>query len=320
LTGIGNYTTTQIETMIRTGRTPGHEQLFPVMPYMEFSGIAKDDMGNLIAYLLDQTPVSNTVPPRDLLFDPAPFTPTVVPSDTAPISGVARGEYIVEHLADCRGCHGPNLAGTPGFAPNITSDPDYGLGLLSVEQISNTLHTGVRPVISGSLRFNGDPIGSAMAGVIFGPMKHWTLDDIGAVAAYIATIPSVGNQPPAIGPLADVTTTVGSSFVYTAGVSDVDVFDALTVTALSKPAWLTLGPTITDTDRPVSAHALLTGTATISDVGAVSITLVVADSAGATATGTFTVTVSSVEAISETLAMPLINSQQPVTDSHPITP
>jgi mono/diheme cytochrome c family protein len=315
LTGIGNYTTTQIETILRTGKTPEGEQLFPVMPYMSFSGIAKDDMANLIAFILAQTPVSNTVPPRELTVPVAPFTPTIVPSDTAPISGVVRGQYILEHLADCRGCHGPNLGGTPGFAPNITSDPTYGIGLLSVEQISKTLRTGVRPTISDSLRFDGEAVRPPMAFIIAGNIApHWTVTDVTSIAEYLKTIPPVGNQAPAIGPIANVTTTVGASFVYTAAVNDVDVFDVLTVTAVSKPAWLGVGPTFYNGLRPTTGGVVLTGTTTISDVGVAPVTLMVADAGGLTSTATFTLTtISEVTPVSPTINMPSIFSQQSPT-------
>ncbi len=62
-TGIGNYTPTELETVLRTGKRRNGEQLMPAMPYMFFSKMAEDDMDHLIAFLLNgQTPISNTVP------------------------------------------------------------------------------------------------------------------------------------------------------------------------------------------------------------------------------------------------------------------
>jgi mono/diheme cytochrome c family protein len=310
-TGIGNYTPEQLETVIRTGKRPNGEQLFPAMPYMKFSGIAEDDMDNLIAFLLEgQTPISNTIPPRQLLFTVPPFTPTVIPPATAPVSGLMRGDYIVNALADCNGCHGESLSGTPGFAPNITSDPDYGLGQLTVAQISNTLHTGIRPTISDSLRFDGSPIGSAMAEVIAGAVKFWTDDDVTAVAEYLKTVPAVGNQPPLFLSPPNISATVGSSYVYTAVVSDIDVFDTITVSAPIKPDWLNVGPTHTE-QRTVVGAAVLTGTATLSDVGVSPVVLVITDNAGAMTTSTFSITV---EPVGSSL-LPFITAREPITPS-----
>lgn len=304
-TGIGNYTPEQLETVIRTGRRPNGEQLHPAMPYMHFSGLAQDDMNDLITFLLEgQDPISNTVPPRQLLEEPAPFTPTAPPPATAPVSGVVRGEYIVEVLGDCTGCHGPNLAGTPGFAPNITSDPNYGIGVLTTGQLSSTLHTGVRPEITGSLRFDGSPITNVMALIIQTAISHWTPEDVTYVAEYLKTVPAVGNQAPLFAPVPPSLAVVGLSYVYTASVVDVDVFDTLTVTAPTKPGWLTLGPT-NQTTRPVLGEAVLTGTATLSDVGSFPLVLVVTDNAGAATTQTFTITVSP---IGEGLRFPLIQA------------
>ncbi len=241
-------------------------------------------------------------PARELLVVPAPFTPTAFPPATAPVSGVARGDYIVNVLGDCHGCHGPSLGGTPGFAPNITSDPTYGIGVLTTGELSSTLHTGVRPTITGSLRFDGSPVGDIMALIIQTAISNWTPGDATAVAEYLKTTTPVGNQAPLFLAPPKPSATVGFSYVYTAAVADIDVFDTITVTAPTKPDWLTLGPTNTSA-RPVAGAAVLTGTATISDVGAYPVTLLVTDRAGAVATNTFTITVS---AIGKGVSIPLI--------------
>lgn len=293
-TGIGSYTDAELETVIRTGRRPNGEQLSPAMPYMHFSGIAEDDMLDLIAFLkLGQAPISNTVPARQLFASPPPYTPTSPPPATAPVSGTARGEYIVNVLGDCVGCHGPNLAGTPGFAPNITSDPDYGLGSLTAEQIADMLGTGTRPTITGSVRFDGSPIGSIMAQVIQAATSNWTPTDRLAVGEYLLTVAAVGNQPPIFGSQPLTTAIVSNSYVYSASVADVDVGDKITVTAVVAPDWLQVGPTV-GPPRPTVGTAVVAGTATLTDVGPAPVVLTVSDSAGAMTTQTFTVTVSPV--------------------------
>ena len=292
LNGIGTYTAPELETVLRTGRRPNGEQLVSVMPYQLFSGIAEDDMDDLVDFLLNgQDPISNTVTPRALLFEPAPFTPTVAPPLTAPVTGVARGEYIVTVLGACSDCHGPALAGTPGFAPNITSDPTYGIGVLSTAQLSSTLHTGNRPTIGGNPRWDGSQIGNIMALLIQSSISNWTDGDVTAVAEYLKTTTPVGNQAPLfLGPPV-ISATVGSSYVYTASVADIDVFDTITVTAPTLPAWLTLGATNTG-QRPVVGSAVLLGDPTTGNIGPNPVVLVLTDAAGITTTNAFTITVS----------------------------
>lgn len=293
-TGIGNFTDAELETVIRTGRRPNGEQLSPAMPYKHFSGIAQDDMLDLIAFLKHgQAPISNTVPARQLFATPPPYTPTVEAPATAPVSGTARGEYIVTVLGDCVSCHGPNLAGTPGFAPNITSDPDYGLGNLTAQQIADMLQTGDRPTITGSVRFDGSPIGSIMAQIIQAATSNWAPADALAVGEYLLTVPAVGNQPPLFASQPVTAVTINNTYVYSANVADADVGDTLTVSASVKPDWLTVGPT-QGPPRPTVGTAIVTGTATLTDVGQAPVVLTVSDSSGAMTTQTFSVTVSPV--------------------------
>lgn len=307
-TGIGDFTPEELETVIRTGRRPNGEQLFPIMPYVHFSGIAEDDMDDLITFLMEgQDPISNTVPPRELLFAPEPFTPTVPPPATAPVSGTERGSYIVNTLAVCGDCHGPNLAGTHGFAPNITSDPVYGLGSLTPTQISDMLQTGVRPVITGSERFDGSHIGSIMGLIIQSDISQWTMTDTLAVGEYLLSVPAVGNQAPVFFSEPVTRTTVGATYVYTALVGDIDTGDTLTITAPVKPDWLTLGPT-TSGGEPPTGTAVLSGTATVTDVGESLVTLVAVDSSGAAATQTFTVTV---QALFDDWMLPIMRKDSP---------
>lgn len=291
-TGIGNYSPAELETVLRTGKRPNGEQLFPAMPYKLFSGIAEDDMDNLVDFLLNgQDPISNTITPRALLFEPAPFTPTVVPPATAPVSGVARGEYIVTVLGACSDCHGPALSGTPGFAPNITSDPTYGIGVLSTGQLSSTLHTGVRPTIGGNPRWDGSQVGSAMGQIIQSSVSKWTDEDVTAVAEYLKTVDPVSNQAPLFMGPPVISATVGSTYVFTASVADIDVFDTVTVTAPTLPSWLTLGPTNTGL-RPVVGSAVLSGDPSTANIGPNPVVLVLTDAAGIQTTNAFTITVS----------------------------
>lgn len=60
-TGIGEWTDQQIIDAIRLGKRPDGTQLFPIMPYPVFSGMADQDVQDLVAFLRTVQPVKNAV-------------------------------------------------------------------------------------------------------------------------------------------------------------------------------------------------------------------------------------------------------------------
>lgn len=199
-TGIGKWTEAEIVTAVRTGKTPSGEQLFPVMPYHTFSGMADQDAYDLAAFIKTAPPIKNVVQKDALNVPVPPFNPPAPPA-TAPTDGVARGEYIVKNIADCSGCHTPSdaqgnpdmskyLAGAPiegQISANITSDEQFGLGKWTAEQIAHLLATGERP--------DGSKVGGLMAQVVAGGFSKLTDADRLAIAQYIKTVPAVNNNP-----------------------------------------------------------------------------------------------------------------------------
>ena len=71
-TGIGNWTSDDIVTAIQTGIRPDGRQLAPIMPWMAFSKLSKDDAYAIAAYLKSLPPVNNKVQ--------GPFGPTEKPT------------------------------------------------------------------------------------------------------------------------------------------------------------------------------------------------------------------------------------------------
>lgn len=122
---------------------------------------------------------------------------------------VARGRYLFENLADCDGCHsprdwdkfpGPVIAGqrASGFefpaelglpgrivSPNITSDPETGLGQWTDGEIIRVIREGVSR--DGSALFS------------FMPYPHYARmsdEDVFALVAYMRTLPPVRRHMP----------------------------------------------------------------------------------------------------------------------------
>jgi mono/diheme cytochrome c family protein len=86
---------------------------------------------------------------------PAP-SPTGPPAELAQATPLARAEYITR-MADCEACHtakgGPPFAGGRPFvlpfgtiySPNITADPDTGIGKWTDAQFLEAVHRGISP-------------------------------------------------------------------------------------------------------------------------------------------------------------------------------
>jgi len=216
-TGIGSWTDEQIITAVRLGRRPNGERILPVHPFTSFNGMAEEDLTVLVKFLRSVPPVNKPTPPKKItipmfesVFLPAwlmTFASKETPPATAPVSGVARGEYLVRAVGHCSECHTPRSAltmaldtsrllagntkktGPEGQAtPNLT--PDKGTGLdWSEEQIVTYLQTGNRP--------DGDVAGGLMGEMIQGTAagyKDMTKADLQAVARFLKSIPAVKNK------------------------------------------------------------------------------------------------------------------------------
>lgn len=134
------------------------------------------------------------------------LTAGILPAFAQP-AAPGRGEYLAT-IMDCGGCHTKGvflgkpdpqgyLAGSeigfqiPGlgifYPPNLTSDPETGLGRWSAEDIVKAVRTGERPD------------GRMLAPIM--PWMHYaklTDEDARALAAYLKALPAVRNQVPAI--------------------------------------------------------------------------------------------------------------------------
>jgi mono/diheme cytochrome c family protein len=204
-TGVGRWTDAQIAKAIRHGERPDGTRLFPVHPYIYLANLADDETAALVAYLKSVKPVSHRVPPRKLK-GPAPAIPVPASPKTAPLDGVARGEYLVKGASHCGDCHTPRrpdgsqdpakfLAGGPGpegsLPSNITPHPTTGIGRWTEDKIARLITTGERP--------KAGPVGSLMRVVIQGSSvgyKDMTPADALAIAQYLKTVPPVENRVP----------------------------------------------------------------------------------------------------------------------------
>jgi mono/diheme cytochrome c family protein len=213
--GIGGWTEAQFHRALREGIDADGKYLFPVFPYTSFTGMTDQDIADLYGYLRTQPAAARPDRPnelsipfrwrflqafwRSLFFTEGPLQP--VASRNAQWN---RGRYIAEAIAHCSECHTPrnflgglelseaysgNPHGPDGMkVPNITPDPETGIGKWTVDDVALMLKTGQTP--------DFDFVGSGMADVVKGTAA---LDDADrrAIAVYILSLPPIHRPQPA---------------------------------------------------------------------------------------------------------------------------
>lgn len=214
-TGLGSWTDKDILNAMTTGIRPNGERLLPVMPYEAYSGMAKEDLEALVAYLRILKPVHKETPRLKTWI---PFYRSLLvplwlklfgrfsnPLPKAPTGGIQRGRYLVDHVSLCGDCHTPrNFLGVPNRAlylagmrvgplgdeiPNITPDKRTGIGEWSRDEIADLTLTGIKP--------NLDNVQGLMEEVIEGASqgyKDMTREDALAIADYLKSIRPIANK------------------------------------------------------------------------------------------------------------------------------
>lgn len=147
---LGNWTDGEIYRTITTGVDKNGAALFPVMPYIHYGKMDKEDVYDIIAYLR-QLPAINSSTPQSIADFPMNFIINTIPVNAVPMERPAKtnlvkyGEYITT-IAACIECHTPVKKGQliPELAyaggrefqmpngmlrsANITPDAETGLG------------------------------------------------------------------------------------------------------------------------------------------------------------------------------------------------
>jgi len=212
--GIAGWSLDQFATALREGIGPDGTTYYPAFPYEYFTHMADQDVADLYAYLMAQPASATAVGEHDLDF---PFDmrflltfwrwlyfePGPLPEDPARDDAWHRGRYLVSALGHCGACHTPrtglggadtdlylagNGAGPDGdVVPNITPDPETGIGAWDDLDILLLLRAGILP--------DGDVVGGGMAEVVKNSTSHLTDEDAAAISAYLRSVPPVVNKP-----------------------------------------------------------------------------------------------------------------------------
>jgi mono/diheme cytochrome c family protein len=205
--GIGKWTESDLHRALREGKDDDGHFMFPVFPFPSYTGMTDQDIADIYAYLMAQKPVPQKNKPHEVSF-PFNYRPLLIGWRTlfftegplAPVAGKDaewnRGRYLAEAVAHCEECHTPRnfmgaldrdrgFAGNPQGpdgqkAPDITPDPETGIGKWSLDDIVEVLKTGITP--------DGDSVASGMADEVEN-LGKLTDADRRAIAVYIKSLP-----------------------------------------------------------------------------------------------------------------------------------
>lgn len=207
-TGIGGWSEADFLRAMRDGRAPDGTPYYPAFPYTSYHLMPDADLRALWAYLRTLPPVRRATPDHELGF---PFSmrsglylwqwlfhePRTFEPDPTRDEVWNRGAYLVLGPGHCAECHTPRnwfgaldrdrlFTGNPDGpggdeVPNITGDPERGIGSWSLDQLVFYLKIGMRP--------DGDFAGGEMAKVIENATSKLSDGDRLAIATYLKSLP-----------------------------------------------------------------------------------------------------------------------------------
>ncbi|KUM44322.1 c-type cytochrome [Pseudomonas sp. EpS/L25] len=209
--GLGDWTVEEFRRALQEGFGRNGEQLYPAFPYTAYTRLSDEDVAAIFAFLRVQRPVTYAPPANALRFpfDQRAlirgwkwlnFTPGPLPALAD--AKVARGAYLAEAVGHCQECHTPRTwsqgldrdrayagATQQGWtAWNLTSD-QRGLGGWSDAKLSSYLREGHQ---------RGEAVAAGpMAEVVSGGTRYLSDADLGALVAYLRTLPAKPGAVPA---------------------------------------------------------------------------------------------------------------------------
>jgi mono/diheme cytochrome c family protein len=210
-TRLASWSDDEIARAVAHGVNKAGDTLFPIMPYVNFAHMAKDDLYAIIAYLRTLPASDSTVPARKLAIPMSALPPlpefalekNIRPD---PSDRVKYGQYLVT-IASCAFCHTPqNKDGSPDFSrafsggfvfntpmfrvtvANITPDSATGIGSWTEDAFVEKFRNNSSPEM---INKNPGKQQSVMPWAMYGKMKE---EDLRAIYAYLRTVPPITNK------------------------------------------------------------------------------------------------------------------------------
>lgn len=208
---LGNWTDGEIFRAITTGVDKDGKALFPVMPYLFYGKMAKEDVYDIIAYLRTLTPLKNQIPDHEVDF-PMNFIINTIPSKPMKVqrpersNAISYGKYLA-NAAACMECHSkvengkyiPKtiFAGGREFkmpngilrSANITPDKKTGIGNWTEEAFVTRFKSYSNPKNFRLLGAN--EVNTIMPWTMFAGMDT---TDLKAIYAYLNTLKPIKNE------------------------------------------------------------------------------------------------------------------------------
>jgi mono/diheme cytochrome c family protein len=217
-TGIGTWSDDEFVLALHQGIAKDGSHLYPAFPYTSYTGLSRNDIVAIKAYLFSLPAVHAPARRNELWFpfnqrwtmafwnlvflDQHRFRPDPRSDDSA-----NRGQYLATALGHCGECHTPRNIGfamalskqfsgamLQGWhAYNITSDKAYGIGDWSDKQIADYLS-------SGHSMGRGSAAGP-MAEAVANSLQYLTGHDVASLVAYLRHIePKTGKAGTEVNP------------------------------------------------------------------------------------------------------------------------
>jgi cytochrome c553 len=209
---LGNWTDGEILRAITTGVNKNGKALFPIMGYLRFGKMDKEDIYSIIAYIRSLAPIKSENPESEADF-PVNFLLNTMPEPAhftkIPDAGdkVKYGQYMI-NVAGCVVCHskaekGKLIPGTEfggGFefplpsgiarSANITSDKETGIGTWTSEMFVSRFkqYTDSNYVPQ---KMQPGEVNTPMPWMMYAGMKT---GDLQAIFAYLQTVKPIKNK------------------------------------------------------------------------------------------------------------------------------
>lgn len=211
-TGIGTWTDEDILKAITQGINKKGDTLFPLMPYVNYNHMAKEDLLSIIAYIRTLKPIRNAVPARQLpmpmsMAYPGPaLQPSIEGNVRPPASDkVKYGEYLA-NMADCGTCHSPLTPQGPDMSRKFSGGYPFDLGTCKVNSANITPDsaTGIGAWSEAQFlqkfthyreekNYNYDP-GKENTVMPLTLLAGMTDEDLKAIYAYMRTVKPASNK------------------------------------------------------------------------------------------------------------------------------
>ncbi|MCF8379163.1 MAG: cytochrome c [Bacteroidales bacterium] len=210
---LSKWTDAELFRAITSGVNKDGEALFPIMPYLQYGKLPKEDIYDVIAYIRTLEPTATTYPTRKLNF-PLNLIVNLMPKEGSHHLGpdtsdlVKHGEYIIT-AAVCYDCHTPMEKGrfieemayaggqeftlpTGGIvrAANLTPDKSTGIGNWTKEQFVQKFKAYADSSYKPAVVKHGD-FNSFMPWDYYAQIKT---RDLEAIYAYLMTLEPKANK------------------------------------------------------------------------------------------------------------------------------